>query len=239
MDALTYAGNLDNLTDISDSSNYRFVKANIRAVSYTHLDVYKRQVLFYVPAVYNVIGSRYEVLIEGLLFGEIEAGTSFYYRNKMALQGLRWFAEKPVFGYGLDAYSLLSPYKTYSHNNFIEMLVNTGIVGFLLYYCAIFVLLIRANKKRKMDDLGNEGSAVVAFTIAILIMNVSHVDYVYRNALICMYMFAAFAFEKNRATKYKLPKGFGQKHAKNAYDIIVVPSKQDIVVKNESILHNS
>ncbi|MFW6015266.1 MAG: GDP-mannose 4,6-dehydratase, partial [bacterium] len=30
IDALTYAGNLENLKDISDKSNYQFIKADIR-----------------------------------------------------------------------------------------------------------------------------------------------------------------------------------------------------------------
>ena len=46
LDCLTYAGNLSTLAPVMDNPNFRFVKESITAVSYTHLDVYKRQVRY-------------------------------------------------------------------------------------------------------------------------------------------------------------------------------------------------
>ena len=48
--------------------------------------------------------------------------------------GLRMIAERPLFGYGLSNFASISGIGTYSHNNFIEVAVSTGCVGFVIYY---------------------------------------------------------------------------------------------------------
>ncbi len=59
-------------------------------------------------------------------------------RLRMMIDGFKWFLDKPLFGYGTDQYGILyaehyGMYR-YSHSNFIEVLVNHGIVGFTVYY---------------------------------------------------------------------------------------------------------
>jgi hypothetical protein len=59
-------------------------------------------------------------------------------RIMMVEKGLEWFMIKPFFGYGHRGYELLferiSGERRYSHNNFVELLVNLGLVGFVVYY---------------------------------------------------------------------------------------------------------
>lgn len=60
--------------------------------------------------------------------------TSFDIRRSMITQGLQLWEDNPLLGYGLESFSSLSVYGTYSHNNYVEILVAGGLVAFLLFY---------------------------------------------------------------------------------------------------------
>lgn len=65
-------------------------------------------------------------------------------RINMIKWGWEWFLENPFIGYGLGNYGELLFNKigmqTYAHNNFIELLVGVGLIGFIFYY-AIYVYI--------------------------------------------------------------------------------------------------
>lgn len=65
--------------------------------------------------------------------------TSDNIRRSMVSVGWELFLEQPVFGYGLSNYQILSAMGSYSHNNFIELLVSLGFVGTALYYLMYLV----------------------------------------------------------------------------------------------------
>ncbi|MBM7690781.1 O-antigen ligase [Peribacillus deserti] len=76
-------------------------------------------------------------------------------RINMIKWGLEWFFDRPIWGYGIGNYGDLLmrkiSWETYSHNNFIELLVGVGVIGFILYYTVyiyIFYSLFRLIKKR-------------------------------------------------------------------------------------------
>lgn len=48
--------------------------------------------------------------------------------------GIQLFKERPIAGWGLQNFRYVSGSGAYSHNNFIELLVSTGIIGFSMYY---------------------------------------------------------------------------------------------------------
>ena len=58
--------------------------------------------------------------------------------------GIEQFKKNPIFGNGF--FSSVYYLGTYTHNNFIELLINNGIVGLALYYIPHIVMLIRAIK---------------------------------------------------------------------------------------------
>lgn len=55
-------------------------------------------------------------------------------RMNMITDGWKIFKERLLTGYGAANYSVVSRFGTYSHNNFIEVLVDFGLIGFILYY---------------------------------------------------------------------------------------------------------
>ncbi|WP_186843493.1 O-antigen ligase family protein [Acetobacterium fimetarium] len=114
-------------------------------------------VVFYainnVPVFYDIIGKRMTNMFDFVFGGGTSEG-SINVRSGMIFWGWEWFKERPLFGYGIDNYKLLYNSVTsgagmYSHNNIIELLVGTGIVGAVLYYLAAFIVIkdiIKASK---------------------------------------------------------------------------------------------
>ena len=62
-------------------------------------------------------------------------------RDYMISRGLSAFLESPVFGNG-TAYSY-KLFGAYAHNNFVDILMNYGLIGFLLYYFPYIILFPR------------------------------------------------------------------------------------------------
>ena len=85
----------------------------------------------------------------------------------------------PILGVGFDGFREYSGFGKYSHNNYLELLANTGIIGFILHYSFIFYLVVAVLKK----IINNKGtSRLVALTflnalIVILFFDISIVTY--------------------------------------------------------------
>ncbi len=124
-----------------------------------------------IPFFYNNIGYRFE----GILTGDSVEG-SFIGRSKMIELGIEWFKERPFIGYGLDNYRALSPFKTYSHNTYIELLVNLGLLGLILYYKLYFNLIINSIK---MLENKNFVLAIIVSGFILDVMNVSYQSFLW------------------------------------------------------------
>ena len=72
-------------------------------------------------------------------------------RKGMVSYGLELFRQKPFFGYGLNNFRKLHYIGTYSHNNYIELLVGGGIVGTVMYYLMYLLpgCMLLFGKRRK------------------------------------------------------------------------------------------
>lgn len=65
-------------------------------------------------------------------------------------KGIETFLESPVFGKGL-CYSIYL-FDMYSHNNYVELLMNTGIIGFVSFYW-MYIYLIFKNSNVKHNNI--------------------------------------------------------------------------------------
>ena len=89
------------------------------------------------------------------LFGQDKVDASTLLREKYIKIAMAGFREKPLLGYGINNFRALLASQigrdTYAHNNFAELLCDTGIVGFALYYSmyaySIAVLFRRLKEK--------------------------------------------------------------------------------------------
>lgn len=97
-----------------------------------------------VPSLYQNVGWRLEALTYSIT-GKGKADSSTLLREKYIKIGIESFKESPVVGYGVGTFSEINKVKTnhntYSHNNFIEIAVGMGLIGFISYYW-IYVYLI-------------------------------------------------------------------------------------------------
>lgn len=93
----------------------------------------------------RIIGSRLVNMFSQLGGANVDGSTSI--RLEMIIRGLQMFKQKPFFGWGQGAFTDLSGFGTYSHNNYIEMLVAVGLFGTLIYYSLPLSIVIRGIKK--------------------------------------------------------------------------------------------
>ena len=136
----------------------------ITYVAFTKIDV-----------LYNLVGMRIETMISGLAGGETDSSTSF--RLDLIQWGLSWASERPALGYGLDCFKYLlgTTYPNlwtgvegvYAHNNYVEILVNLGVVGLVAYYWFYLFVLYRDIRYFKNDRLKHTFSLAIIVALAV------------------------------------------------------------------------
>lgn len=96
---------------------------------------------------------------------ELRVGESAYLRSFFINESIDVIKQNPLDGIGVrnSKYYLVPPnYKakgldvgTYSHNNYIEIMLSGGIYTFLLYYIPILIAMYILRKKRRYSNLAN------------------------------------------------------------------------------------
>src|SRR5699024_4855189 len=93
-----------------------------------------------IPTFYDLIGSRVNELVN-LALGRNVEDTSINTRMRLIEIAIDFFIDKPIFGYGLDSFRLIGPWWIVADNNYLEILVSSGIIGFLIYYSYVILVL--------------------------------------------------------------------------------------------------
>ena len=128
------------------------------------------------------INEQYMGFINSLIGKSEQADLSTLSRARMVTVGLQQFARKPILGTGLDNGKVINlmynNFSAYLHNNYIEILVNGGLFGFVLYYSFFAILLVKHLKRFK------EKNPFVYISLILLIIRlisdwgrVSYYDY--------------------------------------------------------------
>jgi O-antigen ligase len=129
-----------------------------------------------IPTLYNMIGIRFQGLFNFLSGNISQADSSTIIRYKMIQLGWEnYFPRNPIIGNGLDNFRLLFNEGTYSNNNFIELLVDLGVIGFICYY-AFYVYIIIKLIRIKNDSTGLR-DFFLAFMIILLVFEWGAVTY--------------------------------------------------------------
>lgn len=84
-----------------------------------------------VPFLYNMVGKRFNSLINYYNSSAIEEN-SIAMRNNLKNYAIKMIYLKPYYGYGLGYFE--SIYYNVVENNYLELLVSSGIIGTILYY---------------------------------------------------------------------------------------------------------
>ena len=104
---------------------------------------------------------------------------SIYTRVAMANDAFVLWTKKPLLGWGVDQFRNVSEFGTYSHNNYLELLANFGIVGFSIFYSIYIYVFIYGFKffKSSKTNKKNLGFWILTIGISFLIMDVAAVSY--------------------------------------------------------------
>ena len=152
------------------------------------------------PHLYNIIGYRVVDFL-GTLGVNLGGASSSYstairiYMNEVAIRAI---SKSPVFGSGWGFFSVYSGLGTYSHNNYLELLVTYGFFGFILYYFMSFFVLYKLVRILNEDDYAK---LFFVLLITILVIDFAVVSFSYNvvdyQILLISYLYVQ-KFYKNR-----------------------------------------
>ena len=135
--------------------------------------------IFNVPIFYSLLGNRIDSYFRFFIGEEINE-KSILLRDYMIRFGFEKFKEKPIFGWGIGNYEELFKkdigYRGYAHNNYIELLVDVGIIGMVAYYLMYIFGLFKL-KKLKIGKYENFKYLFISLFLSILIIGYSSVYY--------------------------------------------------------------
>lgn len=107
---------------------------------------------------YAIVGWRIEAYIQGLL-GTGEMDSSGAIREKLLEVAWDTFKGNSILGVGLDCFRYYSiralGRNYYAHNNYLEILADLGVVGFVAYYSGYWYTLKYILKGQKQDRMRN------------------------------------------------------------------------------------
>lgn len=130
-----------------------------------------------VPYFYDIIGYRFEGFL-GLFDDSYSVDSSTLKRQLMIDAAWKQWKLSPMWGYGFDSFKYynaqsVTGYEYYSHNNFLELLYNQGIIGFVGYYWFYVYLMV---KQRKQKNTLKKGF-VVGMVISLLVFEYFGISY--------------------------------------------------------------
>lgn len=124
---------------------------------------------------YESIGVRIEETFNFFSSTGVASNTSTGIRSSMVELGLELFKQRPWVGYGVMG-SYIYNGDTYLHNNYIELLVNTGVIGTGIYYVTVFPLLF-LNFRSYIKNRGFQTLFFLLLIFSIVIMDYTIVSY--------------------------------------------------------------
>lgn len=172
------------------NSKHSFIKVFPMVVMMFALAYY---VVMEIPAVYEVLGTRMETLGDIADRGtDAEGDVSRLY---LIQYGIEWFKQHPILGVGINCFRVLSNNTAmfwgknfYAHNNYIELLVDVGLVGTMIYYAG-YVYLFRRIKELK----GKHALWGMSCFIILAFRDIAMVSYysMFNHLMICILFYFA------------------------------------------------
>lgn len=162
---------------LKKGSNKRKILRNLILASAVIVGVFAA--ILNIPLLYDLIGERFEGLF-GLFTGKGSTVSSDSTREQMIVAALKGWLEQPLLGHGIDSFKFFNREITghfyYAHNNFVELLYDVGLVGFVLfYYMYVYVYkqlrLIQNSESYKYKVLG------YGLLVELLVFDVGGISY--------------------------------------------------------------
>jgi O-antigen ligase len=143
--------------------------------------------------------SRFEMTAAMLQGDEINMGDGDVERRLMIDKGFEYFLNSPIWGNGHKNFGYLfaietnsTDYGHFSHNNYVELLCNLGLIAFCIYYLFYYKLL-----KLSLKNNSKESSLIFAFIITLMVAELGIISY-YGNLFINILIFFASLLTFNK-----------------------------------------
>ena len=137
---------------------------------------------------YELIGYRFDGLISGLLEGSFTE-SSARSRSVMIATALDSIHDHFLLGIGLNTFRTLEgSYGTWSHNNFLEIMVSGGILPLLIYYAFPVYAFVKLRRIRKDPMAG----MFMTYMIYVVIHDLLSISYNARNMGLMMCLISAY-----------------------------------------------
>ena len=123
--------------------------------------------------------------------------------NRMMLinEAVSVFRQHPIVGCGTDCFQFLSSFQAYSHNNYVELLANNGIIGAVAYYWIYIYIIIKSLRRiiRYHDD-----SSILILTITVVTLLLDYGEVSYYNKMTYIYISWSLIYLKKRDKEERL-----------------------------------
>jgi O-antigen ligase len=133
-------------------------------------------------ALYVIKTLAYTTLLERLTearhITEGSGDASAVGRVTLLKQGVAMAARHPLFGVGLDNFRVYSVYNLYAHNNYIEILADTGFIGAILYFSIYICILLKIRKVRQTIKSPMLNMIIIYMIFDIVIRQTFDVTYI-------------------------------------------------------------
>lgn len=150
-----------------------------------------------IPFVYNLIGYRFESMLS-FFIGSGVSDASTLERASMVEDAINIGMSKPIFGIGLNMFSIVANYGTYSHNNYVELFCTTGILSTLFYYSLYIYAIISLFKLQVNKE---EKSFFILVIFSLLIYELGAVTY--NLPFVQIFVMLAYIYIQYSKKKYK------------------------------------
>jgi len=141
----------------------------------------------YLDHMRDILDKRFEGLFN-LLEGK-QGDASSGERAYLLEEGFKIFLDNPIIGTGLNNFRVFLG--KYAHNNYLELLVDTGIIGMLLFY-SIYIIILKKIKNMQKSKLRKY---LLIMILILLLMDLATVTYY--NKLILLVLLYIFYIAKN------------------------------------------
>ena len=127
--------------------------------------------LMNIEPLYYLVGHKVDFFSDSATYALY--GESDEERKYAALGGLRTFLENPLgIGFG-NSYNYIG---IYAHNNFVEVLMDGGLIGFVIYYWVYVRALLLHYRNRNKNQLSK---FIFVTTVGLLLLEINQVTYLY------------------------------------------------------------
>lgn len=165
--------------------------------------------IFKIPLLYNIMGYRIlDVLNElGLAPNAVLPESAIIDRStikriEMMKDAWGMFIQKPLFGWGWNAFAALAGYGYYCHNNYLEILVSMGVFGFVIYYIMPAFLVIKSIKQSNK----NKRFLCISLIFSMFFLDISSIT-IYGHVLVYFIYVFLFALQDTKLPYVKMTKG--------------------------------